>query len=138
MIRPSLLPVVALLCWGLWATVVKYGAVDSNPVATALCINLVATPLYIGYGMANGYAILPTEKQTLLYLGVAGLFSGLGTIAYYTALSRGVATSTATTVSALYFLVPAILAFFALSETVTLKESIGIVAAVVATVLLTG
>ena len=130
------LPIAALVLWGLWATVIKYGAMGASPAATALTVNLAATPLYIAYAAADGQQLVPESSRALGALVVAGLFYGLGSLAYYAALNRGVDVSIATPVAALYFVVPVILAFLVLPESLTAQEVAGVIAAIVAVVLL--
>lgn len=131
------LPVAALLLWGLWATVIKYGAIETSPAATALTVNLAAAPLYVAYAAMDGQQLVPETSRALGALLLAGVFYGLGSLAYYAALSRGVDVSVATPVTALYFVVPVVLAFLVLPESLTAQEVAGVIAAVVAVVLLT-
>lgn len=131
-----LLPILTLISWGLWATVLKFASAETSPVAIAILINVVSLPLFVMYGLSTDQQLLTTDTYALMIILLAGVFSAVGTLSYYTALSKGLETSVVTTITAMYFIVPAVLAFFVLSESLSTQEILGVLAAIAATILL--
>jgi uncharacterized membrane protein len=125
---------VAMVAWGLWAVFAEL-ATESLAPEIAMIVSYVA-----GVGVAVAYVLAQGYDPGLTTAGVGyalagGLFSGVGAISYYVALRRGTA-GVATTVTALYFVVAAVLGVLFLGESVSARDAAGIALAVGAVVLL--
>jgi uncharacterized membrane protein len=84
------------------------------------------------------YTILRTKlvaNVSVFWAMLVGLLSALATIFFYQALAKGPA-SVVVPWTGLYFIVPVILGFALLKETITVNHIIGIVSAIVAIVFL--
>lgn len=136
MLRAALLyAVVAMITWGVWSVLAKL-ATQSLPPALAMVISYAT-----GAAIALGYVFvtrgpglsLPTEG--VLMAGAAGLFAGIGAVAFYAGLQSG-RSAVVTTVSALYFVVAALIGVLVLGETVDASDVAGVGFAVVAVALL--
>jgi uncharacterized membrane protein len=126
--------ILAMLGWGLWSVLAKL-ATRSLPPALAMVISYATGALIaLGYvsSQRGGFA-LPTEG--VLLAAAAGIFAGIGGVAFYMGLDAGRA-SIVTTVSALYFVVAAVFGIVILGESLDLADLGGIGFAVVAVVLL--
>ncbi|WP_254765712.1 EamA family transporter [Salinilacihabitans rarus] len=128
------LAVVAMLGWGVW-TVLANEATRTIDPEIAMVLSYAT-----GVAVALGYVAVRGEPVTLERTGVglalaAGVFAGIGAVAFYAGLSYGRA-SVVTTVSALYFVVAAVLGVLVLGETLVLKDAAGIAFAVLAVLLL--
>ncbi|MFT4891943.1 MAG: transporter family protein [Halobacteriales archaeon] len=88
---------------------------------------------YVGMGSIP----VTLDREGLLFAILAGVFAGAGTIAFYVGLDRG-RTGIVTTVSALYFVVAAIIGVVFLEEPMTLRHAAGVGFAVLAVALLSG
>ncbi|WP_137286276.1 EamA family transporter [Halorussus salinisoli] len=125
---------VAMVAWGIWAVFAEFATRSLAP-AVAMVVSYVA-----GIGVAVAYVLGQGHNPDLSTVGVGyavagGLFSGVGAISYYVALRKG-ATAVATTVTALYFVVAAVLGVVFLGESVSARDVAGIALAVGAVVLL--
>lgn len=123
---------ISLVCWGLWAYFSKVLTRSLSPIIlvfftsvgsmTAICL----------------YTILRTKlvaNVSVFWAMLVGLLSALATIFFYQALAKGPA-SVVVPWTGLYFIVPVILGFALLKETITVNHIIGIVSAIVAIVFL--
>ena len=124
---------VAMVAWGLWAVFAKYAARSLAP-EVAMILSYAA-----GIGVAFVYLFSQDATPTLSTVGVGyavagGLFSGIGAISYYVSLRQGTA-SIATTVTALYFVVAALIGIVFLGESVSIRDVAAIGLAVGAVVL---
>ncbi|MCT9095969.1 EamA family transporter [Haloarchaeobius sp. HME9146] len=126
--------VLAMLAWGLWAVVADLATQTVSPTVAMVVSYLVGAGLALGYVFTQPESIEYT-RDGLVTAGVAGVFAGLGAVAFYAGLARG-STSVVTTVSALYFVVAAAIGIAVLDEPVTVHRIAGIGFAVVAVVLL--
>ncbi|WP_458189916.1 EamA family transporter [Haladaptatus sp. NG-WS-4] len=131
---PVFFALIGMVSWGAWAL---FADVSTQTLAPEVSM---AVSYAVGVGVAVVYIASKSGSVTLAGSGVAfavagGVFSGIGSISYYAALQRG-NTAIATTVTALYFVVAAILGAIFLGETVELRDFAGIGLAIGAVALL--
>ncbi len=125
---PLLLAIVTMVTWGLWAIFARL-ATDTLLPETALVVSYAAgtivSGVYIGMMQKT-----PTDiaYDGLFYAVLAGVASASGGIALYVALKRGDA-AIVTTISALYFVVAAIIAVIFLEESLQATDVVGILLA---------
>ncbi len=125
---------LAMFGWGLWTVLAKL-ATDSVPPALAMAISYataVIVALTYVYTRRGGFVL---DMDGMVLAAAAGVFAGIGAVAFYMGLETG-RTSIITTVSALYFVVAAVIGILLLGEPVDLTDIGGIGFAVVAVVLL--
>lgn len=127
---------VAMLLWGLWALFAKLATENIAPT-TAMILSYATS-----VGVAIGYVAFTTSSIELTSRGVgfaliAGIFAGGGAVAYYSGLDHG-STGVITTISALYFVIAALLGALLLGESLGLREVLGVGFAALAVVLLAG
>ena len=125
---------VGMLAWGVWALFADVATRSLAP-EVAMAISYI-----VGVGVAIAYIIVQNDPVFLSESGIAfavvgGLFSGIGSISYYAALQRG-DTATATTVTALYFIVAAVLGVLFLGDPVDMRDLAGVGLAIGAVALL--
>jgi transporter family protein len=125
-----------MVAWGVWAVVAEI-ATDSVAPEVAMVVSYVT-----GAALALGYVL--TQPESIEYstrgigiAAVAGVFAGMGAVAFYAGLDEG-STTIVTTVSALYFVVAAIIAIVLLNDAADVRTIAGLVAAGVAVWLLAG
>lgn len=130
-----LLAVVTMVTWGLWAIFARL-ATDSLLPETAMVVSYAVGTLIAGLYVVVGRKV-PTDVvyDGLFYASLAGVASASGGIALYAALARGDA-ATVTTISALYFIVAAIIAVVFLEESVQVTDAAGILLAGIAIALI--
>src|SRR5512137_2587727 len=128
------LAILSVLLWGVWGFLQKLATNNMPPrnvyifaTAGALCVvsSVVAT---------SSFPLNVTSKG-VLYAVLAGACSSLGGLLFLNALSKGTA-SIVIPFTALYPVVTIFLCFSVLNETVTLKQGIGIVLALISMFLL--
>lgn len=125
---------VAMISWGLWAVFAKFAARALAPEVAMVVSYLAGITVAVTYLLSKGV----TPQLSTAGVGYAlagGLFSGVGAVSYYTALRNGTA-AVATTVTALYFVVAAVVGIVFLGESVSARDVAGIALAVGAVVLL--
>jgi bacterial/archaeal transporter family protein len=126
--------VLAMLGWGVW-TVLANEATKTVAPELAMILSYATSVI-----VAAGYVVIVGEPITLertgtAYALVAGVFAGIGAVAFYTGLSYG-QTGIVTTVSALYFVVAALLGITILGESLGPTDVAGIGFAIIAVFLL--
>lgn len=132
---PILLAIVTMVTWGLWAIFARL-ATNSLLPETALVVSYAAgtviSGVYIGIAQKT-----PTDVTYggLFYAVLAGVASASGGIALYVALEKGDA-AIVTTISALYFVVAAIIAVIFLEEPLQATDVVGILLAGIAITLI--
>ena len=136
MVSPVLFAVVAMLAWGLWAALADVATRTIDP--TVAMVLSYATSV----GVALAYVALSGQEVSLEGSGVgwalaAGVFAGVGAVAFYAGLADG-RTGVVTTISALYFVVAALVGVAVLGESLGLREVAGVGFAVLAVALLAG
>jgi transporter family protein len=127
---------IAMLAWGIWAVVANVATRSLSPEFAMVVSYATGAALAAGY---VGIQSIPVtlDRDGLLFAALAGVFAGAGTIAFYVGLDRG-RTGIVTTVSALYFVVAAVIGVVFLEETLTLRHVAGLGSAILAVLLLSG
>lgn len=125
--------VVAMLGWGVWSVLAKL-ATQSLPPALAMVVSYAT-----GAAIALGYVFLTRGTVSVSAEGVAmaagaGVFAGIGAVAFYAGLQQG-RSAVVTTVSALYFVVAALIGVAVLGESLDRFDVVGIAFAIVAVAL---
>lgn len=133
--KTSLLVMVIILFWGLWGFLNKIavGKIGSQINLWNAITILLITALYLLFS----HDLFPLRKDPagILLAVVAGVFTTLGTIAFFALLSQKPA-GVIITVTALYPIITIILSFIFLHESFTLNKIIGISLALVALIFL--
>ncbi|WP_132061542.1 EamA family transporter [Halorussus amylolyticus] len=129
-----LLAGVGMLSWGVWAMFAELATRTLEPEVAMVISYVAGVTVAVGYIVSQGLS--PTLSGSGVGYAIAGgLFSGVGAISYYAALQHGSA-AIATTVTALYFVVAAILGVVFLGESVGVRDVAAIALAVGAVALL--
>ncbi|WP_218148950.1 EamA family transporter [Halogranum rubrum] len=125
---------ITMVAWGIWL-VLGDAASDSIDPRTAAAISyVVATTLTVVYVFLSDASLAVTPRGGLL-AAVAGVFVSIGLISTYVGLSVGTAT-TVSTVSAMYFVVAALIGMTILGDDVTASKILGLVFAAVGVLLI--
>lgn len=127
---------LAMLAWGVWAVVANVATRSLSPEFAMVVSYATGALLAAGYIGVQPISIT-LDREGLFFAILAGVFAGAGTIAFYAGLKHG-RTGIVTTVSALYFVVAAIIGVVFLEETMTLRHAAGVGFAVLAVALLSG
>lgn len=133
--RAVLLALVTMVAWGGWAIFAKLATESLRPEVAMLLSYANATVIAVGYVLTRDVPLDPIQGGTK-YALMAGVASAVGAIALYAGLERGSA-SIVTTISALYFVVAAVVSIFLFGDAIGPKEFAGIGFAVLSIVLLT-
>jgi uncharacterized membrane protein len=133
-LSPVLFAVVAMVAWGLWAVLANVAAESLAPT-TAMILSYGT-----GVAVALAYVLVRGDPVSLSRAGVAfalaaGVFSGVGAVAFYAGLEQG-RTGVVTTVSALYFVVAAVVGVAVLGESLDATDAAGVGFAVLSVLLL--
>lgn len=131
---PIILALVTMFSWGFWAIFAKL-ATDNLVPETAMIISYV-----VGALIAIGYVVVQGKSTHVVYDGafyavLAGIASAFGAITLYAALAEGNA-AIVTSISALYFVVAAVIGILFLGESLQITDAAGILMAGVAIVLI--
>jgi transporter family protein len=128
------LAILSVLLWGVWGFFQKLATNHMAPrnvyifaMAGALCV--------VGTVFVTSSFPLNVTSKGIFYAMLAGACSSLGGLLFLNALSKGTA-SIVIPFTALYPVVTIFLCFSVLEETVTLKQGIGIVLALLSMFLL--
>lgn len=133
--RPILLALVTMFAWGLWAVFARL-ATDSILPEMAMGISYAVGTLVAGTYLVTTQKIPTTiVYDGLFYAALAGIASAAGGIALYAALAKGDA-AIVTTISALYFVVAAVIAVVFLEESLQTTDTAGILLAGIAIALI--
>ncbi len=125
--------VLAALCWGAWGFLAKLAS-------KGLCWEALTFMSWVGVAFVMiPFALFEKPNVSLgmpLYLAlISGAASGVATIFFYLALSRGEA-SIVVPLTAMYPAVTVVLSLLFLNEKLTLTQTIGVGLAVLAAILL--
>ncbi len=130
---PALL---AMVFWGVWGLFQKM-ATNHMPPRSVFIVSALGAVVVVA-------AILTTSKfphtlsaDGVLFAVIAGVCSSIGGLFFLSAVSRGEA-SVVITFTALYPVITVLLSFSLLRESITLKQGMGIVLALLSMVLLAG
>lgn len=119
------LSILALLCWGAWGFLVKIVSPRAQPESIAFWSTLFGMLPVTVYALSRGASRWTRPHPLILVSGVA---AGLATVFFYIAIRKGPA-SVVVPLSGMYILIPALLGFTVLKETVTLSHIIGLACA---------
>ena len=121
----------AMVCWGVWTL---FATRSLAPEAAMVVSYTTGAALALGYVViSRGVPSLP--GRGVAFAGLAGVFAGAGAVAFYAGLAEG-NSAVVTTVSALYFVVAALLGVAVLGESLGLRDVAGVGFAVLAIALL--
>jgi transporter family protein len=124
----------ALLVWGLWGFLPKLASRDLDPKSILIYETIGA--ILVGLAVLAWVGFKPQIHSKGIALSVAtGAAGFLGSLLFLYAISRG-KVSIVVTLTALYPLIVIALSYFFLDEAITLKQTFGIVFALIALVLL--
>lgn len=129
-----LFAVLAMLSWGIWAVLADVATRTIQPTSAMVLSYGTSVLVAVAYLVYRGETPALGEPGVPVAL-VSGVFAGIGAVAFYAGLESG-RTGVVTTVSALYFVVAAVLGVLLLGEGVTLQDAAGVGFAVVAVALL--
>jgi uncharacterized membrane protein len=125
-----------MFLWGTWTFLAKIATRSLAPEVAMVVSYAASVTVALGYVFLthDGVSLSPRGTVTAL---AAGVFAGGGAIAFYAGLEAG-ETGVVATVSALYFVVAALLGVVVLGESVGPREAVGVALAVGAVALLAG
>jgi len=126
--------ILAMVLWGVWGLFQKLATNQMPPRNVYFVSALGAVAVVLAMLAASKFPIPMNFEGTFFGL-LAGVCSSLGGLLFLQAMSKGEA-AIVITFTALYPLVSIILSFILLHETITLKQGIGIVLALLSMVLL--
>jgi transporter family protein len=127
--------VLALILWGVWGLFQKL-ATNQMPPRNVYFVSALGALSVVSIMFASSRFTLPLNFEGTFFGVLAGVCSSLGGLLFLQAMSKGEA-AIVITFTALYPVVSIILSFILLHETITLKQGIGIVLALLSMVLLT-
>lgn len=120
--------------WGIWTVLANEATRTISPEFAMILSYAASVVVAVGYVGARSDPIVVERTGVLLALA-AGVFAGLGAIAFYVGLSHGRA-GIVTTISAMYFVVAAVLGVAVIGESLAPTDVLGIVFAVLAVALI--
>lgn len=138
MMKPAawLMPaVLALLLWGVWGLFQKL-ATNQMPSRSVYFFSAIGAIAVVLLMLITSKFPISMNFEGAFFAVLAGVCSSLGGLLFLQAMSRGEA-SIVVTFTALYPVVTFVLSLILLHETITLKQGIGIVLALLSLVLLT-
>lgn len=130
------LALAAMLGWGVWTVLANEATRTIHPEVAMILSYAASVVLAVGF-VAFRHDTLELHREGISFALAAGIFAGIGAIAFYAALSHG-RVGIVVTISALYFVVAAVLGVLFLGETLTPRQALGIGFAVLAVVLVAG
>ncbi len=125
--------VLCLVLWGLWGLVLKVAYRGGSWVSIYFLSSLASFTVAVTVFLVTHGSLI--KGRAALWACLAGIFSSTGYVFFIKALERGKA-SVVIPLTALYPAVTAILALLILKEKLTLTQAVGIVLAIIATLLL--
>ncbi|MGP3667711.1 MAG: EamA family transporter [Candidatus Bathyarchaeota archaeon] len=129
-----ILTILTVLFWGFWAFLIKLASEQLGWLQVFIIINTVYLAVTLAlYLWFKPQLTIPLSP--LICIVTAGLLGSIGTILFYTALQVGKA-SLIVPVTALYPVVTVALSLLILHETVTFKQILGIILAMLAILLI--
>ncbi|NGM68303.1 EamA family transporter [Natronolimnobius sp. AArcel1] len=124
---------LTMVTWGIWVVLGNAASESIDPRTAAAISYLVAAPLALGYILVSDASLAITARGGLL-AGAAGVFTGIGLISMYIGLSGG-STTVVSTLSAMYFVVAALIGVAILGDEVTITRVAGIAFALIGVIL---
>ena len=125
---------VTIIGWGLWGFFQKIG-VSKIGAESCLLLNFSTVLLIVISYLALIQKLQIPRSEFVIYPIIGGLSAATGTIAFFTALEKTLV-SIARPIADLCVFVTALLGFFLLGETLTIKQYVGVGMAIVAIILL--
>ncbi|WP_323191854.1 DMT family transporter [Halostella sp. PRR32] len=129
-----LFALAAMVSWGVWAVLADVATRYIDPVSAMIFSYATSVAIALAYVFARDQPVATAKTGVAVALG-AGVFAGIAAVAFYAGLERG-QTSIVTTVSALYFVVAAVLGIAVLGESVEATDVAGVGFAVLSVVLI--
>ena len=129
-----LLAVVAMFGWGLWTVLANEATQTIDPELAMILSYAASVVIALGYVAVQNEPVV-LERTGVTYALGAGIFAGIGAVAFYSGLSAG-RVGVVATISALYFVVAALIGILVLGESLSLQNAFGIAFAVLAVILL--
>ncbi len=126
--------VTTVVVWGIWGVFSKLASAHARPRQMLLFQSVGVIAFALVVLVIEKFKIEPTAAG-FSWSFAAGFFTFIGFLTFFAALKQGKA-STVVTMSALYPVVTILLSIVFLHEKLTLRQSAGIVLALVASVLL--
>ncbi len=126
--------VTTVVVWGIWGVFSKLASAHARPRQMLLFQSVGVIAFALVVLVIEKFKIEPTAAG-FSWSFAAGFFTFIGFLTFFAALEQGKA-STVVTMSALYPVVTILLSIVFLHEKLTLRQSAGIVLALVASVLL--
>jgi uncharacterized membrane protein len=127
--------VLAMVGWGLWAALATVATRSMAPETAMIVSYATSTAIALGYVLSLRQDALAFPRTGVLVAAVAGVFAGVGGVAFYAGLDQG-RTAVVTTVSALYFVVAAAVGIAVFGDSLDASDAAGIALAVLAVLLL--
>ena len=124
----------AVLCWGGWAFLPKFSTQSIRP-SSAIVYQGLGGAIVALFVFLNLRDPLETHPEGSIIAVIAGILNFLGVLFYIKAVSKG-AVAIVSTLSALYPLVVIALAVTVFHETLTTKQTCGIVFALISIALI--
>lgn len=124
------------LLWGIWGFLPKL-TVRYVPPRDAVIYEVLGGVLFASVALLFGGFRLVPDWRGITLAGITGLVGFMGALLYLIAVARG-PVSLVSTLSALYPVIAIVLAFTFLGETITLRQGLGVVLALVAILLIAG
>jgi bacterial/archaeal transporter family protein len=128
--------VLALLFWGGWGFFQKL-ATNSMPPKLVYLFTVSGAFITAFLVLVSLHFRVEVTQKGMGFALIAGLLGSIGGLCFVHSVSRGKA-SVVITMTALYPLVTILLSFFFLRETITIKQGIGILFALLAMIFLAG
>lgn len=127
---------MTVLMWGVWGVFSKFASTNSKPRQVLIFQSVGVLAFALVVLMIERFKI-EWSAPGFSWSFAAGFFTFIGFLTFFAALEKGKA-STVVTLSALYPVVTILLSITFLHEKISLRESIGIAFALIASVLLAG
>jgi uncharacterized membrane protein len=125
---------LCILLWGVWGVLAKLAADKTSPEQQQVLFTIGGLPV-AALALWRLRGRLETDRRGAACGVLNGVFSGLGLLAYYAAMSRGQA-SLVSTLTGLFPLLTVMLAVLILKERMNRVQMAGVALALVAVVLL--
>ena len=125
---------LAMVGWGVWVVLANVATRTLEPEVAMIVSYATSVVVALGY-VARQPGSVTFDRAGVAYALAAGVFAGGGAVAFYAGLERG-QTGIVATVSALYFVVAALLGIAFLGESLEWRDALGIAFAVLSVALL--
>jgi transporter family protein len=132
------LSVIALVAYAMVAPLVKLATRQISPEVAVVITNSVLALMALGWAKFQGKEFMPylTMAKPMGLLILAGVFLGVGIIAYYLAIGSG-PISVVVPIYGLFIVLSSLAGFLFLGEAITITRLLGLLCAVLAIYLVT-